>query len=385
MRNVLLIGTEGVYNYGCEAIVRGTVNILKTIDPTITVTYVSYNYEDDKKRLKDCDVNIMMRPKRERKRWSRHNILRKLFSYIKVRYIMPYDSLDLIKNCDTVFSIGGDIYTLNPDNTCNLELPKFLRRCQKKGLRYILWGASVGKFEKNQSALNFYKKHLPKIDLIVAREPNTVEYLRSLGVVDNVHLAPDPAFFVECPQQIKETKERITIGINLSPLSALYKYESIERAIVVQTGALISLIELMDCDVILLPHVISPNPNDNDLLYLRKIYESVPSEYQAKITLVDTDPQFIGIKSYLSRCDYVVAARMHCAINAITLSVPTLFLSYSEKAKGMAEFIYNSKDFVISLEDFENPQLIACKLQNLDSVSQLKRIKGFDYKVIFNK
>ena len=131
--------------------------------------------------------------------------------------------------------------------------------------------------------------------------------------------------------------------------------------------------------------MISPNPNDNDLLYLRKIYESVPSEYQAKITLVDTDPQFIGIKSYLSRCDYVVAARMHCAINAITLSVPTLFLSYSEKAKGMAEFIYNSKDFVISLEDFENPQLIACKLQNLDSVSQLKRIKGFDYKVIFNK
>ena len=29
MKNVLLVGIDGVYNYGCEAIVRGTVKILK--------------------------------------------------------------------------------------------------------------------------------------------------------------------------------------------------------------------------------------------------------------------------------------------------------------------------------------------------------------------
>ena len=44
MRNVLLIGIGGVYNYGCEAIVRGTVNILKSINPEVKISYASYNY-----------------------------------------------------------------------------------------------------------------------------------------------------------------------------------------------------------------------------------------------------------------------------------------------------------------------------------------------------
>lgn len=52
MKKVLLIGIGGVYNYGCEAIVRGTVNILKTIDNRIEVYYASYNYEDDMKSVK---------------------------------------------------------------------------------------------------------------------------------------------------------------------------------------------------------------------------------------------------------------------------------------------------------------------------------------------
>ena len=59
MKKVLLIGIGGVYNYGCEAIVRGTVNILKTIDNRIEVYYASYNYEDDIKRLNGCDVKII--------------------------------------------------------------------------------------------------------------------------------------------------------------------------------------------------------------------------------------------------------------------------------------------------------------------------------------
>lgn len=169
MKNVLLIGIAGVYNYGCEAIVRGTVSILKSVDPDIQVSYASYNYEDDKERLSGCDVHVIMRPKR--KRWTIHNVLRKLLSYVGIRYIVPYDTLSWIKNFDTVFSIGGDIYTLNPDGSCYLELPKFLHKCQRKGLRYILWGASVGKFERNRSVLEFYKKHLPQIDLLLPENP----------------------------------------------------------------------------------------------------------------------------------------------------------------------------------------------------------------------
>ena len=73
MEKVLLIGIDGVYNYGCEAIVRGTVEILKAVNPKIEVTYASYNFEDDRKRLSDCDIKILPRPKR--RRWSWYNIV----------------------------------------------------------------------------------------------------------------------------------------------------------------------------------------------------------------------------------------------------------------------------------------------------------------------
>lgn len=381
MKNVLLIGIGGVYNYGCEAIIRGTVNILKSINPDIDIFYASYNAEDDRRRLSDCPISIIARPKR--KRWTFHNILRKCLSYIGVSYTVPYDTISFLSGFDTVFSIGGDIYTLSSNGMYSVSLPLFLEQCQKKGLDYILWGASVGKFEKNPAALSFFCSHLPKINLIVAREKNTVDYLQSLNVVHNVCLAPDPAFFVECPIAInKHESGQLTIGINLSPLSALYEYENLDVAIQRQSEAIINLMKGMQCRIILLPHVISPSVHDNDFMYLKSICQIIEEPYRSNIILVDSDPGFVGLKSFISKCDFVIAARMHCAVNAITMSVPTLFLSYSEKARGMAEFVYSSNETVISLSEFENTSLVVEKLKNWKWISRLNEIKQFDFNKI---
>lgn len=66
MKNVLLIGIGGVYNYGCEAIIRGTVSILKSINPEITVSYASYNYEDEYKTFKRLQIFISLSSQRPR-------------------------------------------------------------------------------------------------------------------------------------------------------------------------------------------------------------------------------------------------------------------------------------------------------------------------------
>lgn len=377
MKNVLLIGIEGVYNYGCEAIIRGTVSILKSIDPTITISYASYNYEDDVRRLTGCEINILYRPKR--KRWTFPNVLRKLLSFIGITYPVPYDSIQWVKGFDTVFSIGGDIYTLNYNGSYNPSLPLFLEKCQSIGLTYILWGASVGKFEKNPKALAFYKKHLAQADKIVARESNTVDYLHALGIRTNVYLAPDPAFLVKFPDSMPAVKHQTTLGINLSPLSALYEYGNLQVSLKRQSDAIIQLIKKLDCNVLLLPHVISPCPADNDYSYMKAIYENLPVEYRRSVRLIDTDPQFIGLKKYLSQCNYVIAARMHCAVNAITLSIPTLFLSYSEKAKGMAQLVYGTNKGVISLPEFENTSLIVELLKTVRFVPRLDEIRSFDF------
>lgn len=382
MKNVLLVGIGGVYNYGCEAIIRGTVNILHAMDPNIKVSYASYNYKDDVKRLTDCNVTIINRPKR--KRWNIHNIIRKLLSFLQYEYIVPYDSLGWVQKYDTLFSIGGDMYTLNSDGDFNKSLPLFCERCAALGLKYVLWGASVGKFEKNPAALAFYKKHLLKVDLLVIREKISFEYLKSLCVQNPVILAPDPAYFVATEIRKEEKAVKRVIGLNLSPLSALYEYNNIEIAIERQAQAIIRLIEKMDVDIILLPHVISPDYYDNDLCYMRDIYEKLPQRYKIKVSLVDTDPSFIGLKYEIMKCDYVIAARMHCAVNALSMGVPSIFLAYSEKAKGMSEYIYNSRKPVIALSQFEETVYLTNLLEKWDYSSKIEKIRKFNFKVILD-
>ena len=63
------------------------------------------------KRLADCDIRIVKRKRIGR--WSWRNVLRKLLSYVNISYTIAYDTTDWLANFDTVFSIGGDIYTLS--------------------------------------------------------------------------------------------------------------------------------------------------------------------------------------------------------------------------------------------------------------------------------
>lgn len=383
MKNVLLIGIEGVYNYGCEAIVRGTVEVLKSIDKDITVSYASYNYDYDVRRLQDCDVNVIRR--RHCRRWGLKSIIRKLLSFVNVCYQIPYDDVSWIDGFDTVFSIGGDIYTLDSHGGYNKVLPRFLEKCQKRGLKYVLWGASVGKFDANPKALEFFKEHLAKIDKIVLRERVSYDYLKGLGLDENVSFAPDPAFSVRTANDDVARGEGL-IAVNLSPHSALYEYGDIECAIVSQCKALTSLIDAMGCNLLLVPHVISRDFRDDDLSYLKTIYNLLPDNYKAKVSLLEGDKGFLGVKRELKACSFVIAARMHCAINAICEGVPTLFLSYSEKAKGMSEFVYGSRDAVISLKDFENTQLVKERLLGADKILSVEKdYAEFDYKTVLLK
>ena len=126
MKNVLLIGIGGVYNYGCEAIVRGTIEILRNVDPAIKISYASYNYEDDVQRLADCDLKILQRKRLGR--WNPKNIIRKLLTFVGISFTMPYDSTDWLNEYDTVFSIGGDLYTLTSIESCNILFPLCLEK-----------------------------------------------------------------------------------------------------------------------------------------------------------------------------------------------------------------------------------------------------------------
>ena len=382
MKNILLIGILGVYNYGCEAIVRGTVEILRKINPDIKISYASFDYENDFRKLRDLNINIIKRPNKF-KRWTFANVVWKISSILRLPFNRPYDSTNWISGFDTIFSIGGDMYTLGANGSYKTDLPLFFEKCQNKGLKYILWGASVGPFDKTPAALEFYKKHLSKTDLIVAREYATIKYLKSIGISDNVIYAPDPAYFVsdKYNDQKKEYPSRTSrkIGINLSPLSAVHYYSDIQTAVKLQSKTITDLIREYDYEVVLVPHVVSPRHWEDDLAYMNQIYDMIPYDYKNKISIVSENPGFVGLKETLHTLDFMIAARMHCAINSICCGVPVLFLSYSSKAKGMADLIYGNSNRVVPLDTFENSDAIHKFIEYRDCDSRLNEIVSFDF------
>ena len=161
-------------------------------------------------------------------------------------------------------------------------------------------------------------------------------------------------------------------------MSALYHYGNLEIAINKQVEAICGLVREINCRLIFLPHVFSNSMNDNDLSYLEQIANKVRAKGYS-VDVVNSDPVFIGLKKFLNKCDFVIAARMHCAVNAITMNIPTVFLSYSEKAKGMAEYVYNTKNAVLSLSEFEDYGKVANIIKKWDEKSCINSIKKFQF------
>lgn len=352
MKTVLLMGIGGVYNYGCEAIVRGTAASVRAAWPGARVVYASPRPADDRMRLRGVDLEVVPRPLQ---RYSTRNIVRTLCRVAGIEHYPCVDSLALLKGVSTVLSIGGDIYTLKEDGGFDPTVPAFGDAAVKRGATYILWGASVGPFEANVRARRYFRQHLARVSLIAAREPRSMSYLGSLGITHNVRGCPDPAFSV-APELCKgdaPRRRQPTIAINLSPLSLGFAGVSEQRACSEQAQAIEEVLEEFGASVVLVPHVVCDSEStDDDLRYLRNVRNAIRPDLRRRVDLLDSDPGFIGAKQVLVCADLVIAARMHCAINAISAHVPTVFLAYSQKAFGMCEVVYESQDWVMPVGEF---------------------------------
>ena len=74
------------------------------------------------------------------------------------------------------------------------------------------------------------------------------------------------------------------------------------------------------------------------------------------------------------KCDLVIAARMHCAINAVAANVPTILVSYSRKAVGMCQYVYGNSEWVIPLNKFTSDNVLG-KVRLM--INQQQRIRAY--------
>ena len=326
----ILYANGGSGNHGCEAIVRGTQEILGG-----NMTIHSKAPEEDLKYGLGEFAEIVPAVSAVKKDFTY------IKSYAKLKLFGNYTDMDGLAYLPTIEQENGKgrlALSVGGDNYCYSDQPfyAFLNRAYRKnGYKTVLWGCSI---EPDVVENDKISDDLKRYSLIVTREGITYDALKKIGA--NVVLAPDPAFYMN-PEEC-DLDSRIadgnTVGINISPM--ILSNESQSGLAYNNYKALIRhILDNTDMNVALIPHVVWASNDDRTVL--SKLYDDFGKD--DRLVLVE-DHKAPELKYVISRCRFFVGARTHSTIAAYSSCVPTLVVGYSVKARGIARDLFGSEE-----------------------------------------
>jgi colanic acid/amylovoran biosynthesis protein len=348
-KTFLFIGNGSTANRGCEAILLSTIDMLEVAFSGST--FINCSYKDD--RIGEAPYlrrsNLIHRPHPPRR-----TIRGILWQFRKRMFRHRFNFQGLLTRADAVFALGGDNYSLDYGVPMEFFRANEVVVNAKKPL--VLWGASVGPFTSKPDFERYAREKLKRVDLICARESQTIEYLDSLGIRDNVCRVVDPAFILEpeeptlSPEEHK-ILERPHIGLNLSPLLARYReYRKPWPEHAADLAA--HLFTRTRYPIALVPHVMQSRNNDYE--FLKGIRDQLPKQ-RDRLVLVGPNYSCRQYKWLISKCLVFAGARTHATIAALSSRVPTLSLSYSMKSIGINEDLFGSRMWAVALSELDPP------------------------------
>ena len=330
-----LFNHSGSLNHGCEAIVRGTVNIIRNHDENSSFVVSSFNPDSDK-AIDEIEIKKFCTRQLSRienlaaamdlkLRKSEEFALRKMYSPV----------VEQAADCDICLSVGGDTYCYGDNHGIQI----LTEELKKSGKKVVLWGASIGKEDLTEEKL----KSLNVFDAIFARESLTYDLLKEKKANENIFLHADPAFCMERDDvQMPEgfTKDN-TVGINVSPLVQKHN-PAIQKAV---RDFIEYIIENTTLKVLLVPHVVEEGNNDYE--FMLPYYEEFRKSGRIEIL-----PENLNAKQYkgcIAKLRFFIGARTHATIAAYSSGVPTFVIGYSVKSCGIAKDLFGNDDYVIDV------------------------------------
>lgn len=358
----LFVGNGPYRNRGCEAIVRGTMEILSEVwgpDVTARAGVMAQPSTIADQQAGEIDPRVTNFPishvgERLSKKWFMAQANKRLGTDFQ------HHTLDLKGRYEGVcaaMQLGGDNYSLDYGRPWDyIAVDRFL---QKQGVPVFIWGASVGPFESDPEFAPTMYAHLQSLNGIFVRETNTQAYLARNGVSDNVHLVADPAFVMKKTAPSQDVQALVsdqTIGINISPLVARFAGaagldEWREKA----AQMIIACGQHTGRPILLIPHVAWPKLEEDDYSFMQSVREKVGDRAGVKVNIVPA-LRAAELKWVIGQCAAFAGARTHSTIAALSSRVPTLSLSYSVKAIGINQDIFGHQEFCHSVKTIEPEQ-----------------------------
>jgi colanic acid/amylovoran biosynthesis protein len=365
----ILYGNSSMLNRGCEAILRSTVEILRTeFGPCRFVNSPPRYFEPEELGDVEDDVVHVVPAKRvfPGKSWFTFHMRKRAFMFKPTRRIFgtrsevfgPY-----LAESTAGLAIGGDNFSF--DYGAPWTQFAINRSILRHGKPLVIWGASIGPFDRRPKFERFAAQELSKATLICARESETVSYLKSLGIADNVRLVADPAFTLE-PHEVDLDRPDLKIvqepciGINISPLMARY-WKASRSWLDCATENVKGILENIALPVLFVPHVVQPG--NNDYHFMKQIMIRLAA-YRDRMAILGPEYDCRQIKWVISNLAAFIGARTHSTIAALSSNVPTLSIAYSVKARGINRDIFGHLDWLVHFEALEG-EVLSCVTQRL--------------------
>lgn len=364
MKSFYLSGQRTFGNRGCEAIVRSTVGLLRAQFGEIRVLVPSLHVERDRAHWPDAAEAGVSFVRAYLPRHAHYwvNLQRLPLPFLK-RMGWPFPMPDWLKkqiaSVDAVLAVGGDNYSLDyriPSPVIGLD-----ELAMDLGKPVILWGASVGPFEKEPDFVGSVARHLSRMEFLAVRESVSYGYLTQTLGLNNVVQMADPAFTLG--------KEAIdlagfwptggngVLGVNVSALIERYKRR--EQDLRAEVADFIRhAVREHGLGVLLVPHVnpLKGQHAGGDATYMSDLLERL-RDLGDSVTMMPHKLNAEQIKYVISQLRFFMGARTHATIAALSSGVPTVSIAYSVKARGINRDLFGNEEAVLQTPDLSAQSL----------------------------
>ncbi|GMV54407.1 MAG: hypothetical protein AMXMBFR6_02120 [Betaproteobacteria bacterium] len=364
MKRFYLSGQTHFGNRGCEALVRSTVGLIEAELGPAEFLVPSFDAVSDAAQwpqAADHGVRFVPVPifPENLRWWSR---AQRLWSGTQ-RWWLPAAqrvdavTLGLVRDCDAVLMIGGDVITLDYGAASMLWNTGMAETYLREGVPTMLWAASTGPFDREPVIEAYMRGFYGRLHAISVRESFTLGYLDRLGLGERARLVADPAFAL-APEPVDDTdfwpeaSVNGVLGFNISPVIQKFRPAGESPAVLQGEVAafLRAALDRQQLSVLLLPHVDSLNGSvergNSDSAYLGAIHARL-GEYGRRVTMVPPGLNAAQLKYLAGRCRYFIGGRTHSTIAALSQCVPTLSIAYSVKAQGINRDLFGDTRHVL--------------------------------------
>ncbi|MGN2242350.1 polysaccharide pyruvyl transferase family protein [Frateuria sp. GZRR33] len=354
MKRFYLSGQRTFRNRGCEAIVRSTVALLKEQFGDVEVLVPSVNIARDSAQwptAAEDGVRLVRAylPPPTRYWVQLQSLPLPLIKRAGWPFPMPRWLRRQLESVDAVLAVGGDNYSL--DYRIPSPIMSVDGWAMDMGKPVMLWGASVGPFEREPEFVEPVTRHLARMHFVAAGESMSHDYLvHKLGLRNVIRMA-EPSFMLgKEPVDLAPfwpSGEGHVLGLNVSRLIERHKRQ--DKDLYAELAAFIRhAVKEYQLGVLLIPHAdpLREDPRGGDAAYMEPLLARL-ADLGDSVKMMPNDFNAVQTKYVISYLRFFIGARAHPVISALSSGVPTVSIAYSVKACGINRDMFGNQEMVL--------------------------------------